>query len=192
MTFTIEPSNLYIIKDSELKERSIHLIEYIRSVNIYTPILFLSGRKTEEKRVYEKIQAIQIGVDEYLACPQTPEEIWASISALIRRSKYTYVEDVLSIHRELKINPRCRKIILKGKEIPFTKLEFNIIYYLATNKDRAVTYKELYEAAWQKEYLCDDMNIMAHIHRIRQKLEADPKHPRFIQNIYGIGYRFAS
>lgn len=81
---------------------------------------------------------------------------------------------------------------MKGEEISFTKLEFDIIYYLASNQNRAITYKELYEAVWHKEYLCDDMNIMAHIHRIRQKLERDPKHPEFIQNVYGIGYRFAS
>lgn len=90
------------------------------------------------------------------------------------------------------INPGSRKIYLKGEEISFTKLEFDIIYYLASNQNRAITYKELYEAVWHKEYLCDDMNIMAHIHRIRQKLERDPKHPEFIQNVYGIGYRFAS
>lgn len=191
-TTWIEPSNLYIINDSELRERSVHLIEYIRSVDISTPILFLSGQKIEKKRIYEKVQAIQTGVDEYLACPQAPEEILASINALIRRSKYTSFEDVLFIHRELKINPKCRKIYLNEEEISFTKLEFNIIYYLAANRNRVVTYKELYEAVWHRKYLCDDMNIMAHIHRIRKKIESNLKEPKYIQNVYGIGYKIVS
>lgn len=188
----IESSNLYIIKDSELKERSLNMIENIRSTDIITPILFLSEQSRKKMRVFEKIQAIQKGVDEYLAYPLSTEEILASICALIRRSKYTSFTNILSIHRELIINTKCRKIYLKGQEILFTKLEYNIIYYLAANLNRAVTYKELYEAAWHKKYLCDDMNIMAHIHRIRKKMEPDPKHPKYIQNVYGVGYRLVS
>ena len=183
---------LYIIQDKIFTYRSLCMINKIRSLDNLTPILFISEQKNKKIRIYEKIRAIESGVDEYLSYPQTMEEITASIRALIRRTERITDGNVISVKEEFVINSGSRKIILKGQEIPFTKLEFNIIYYLASNKDRAVTYKELYEAVWQKEYLCDDMNIMAHIHRIRQKLEADPKHPKYIQNIYGIGYRFAS
>lgn len=79
---------------------------------------------------------------------------------------------------------------MHGREIPFTKIEFDIVKYLAFQNGRAVTYKELYEQVWKREYLLDDMNIMAHIHRIRKKLEWNPKEPVYIRNVYGIGYRF--
>ena len=71
-----------------------------------------------------------------------------------------------------------------------TKIEFDIICFLAQQNGRVVTYKELYEAVWNREYLQDDANIMAHIHRIRQKVERDIKNPKYIQNVYGVGYRF--
>ncbi len=82
-----------------------------------------------------------------------------------------------------------RQVFLKGKEIPLTRMEFDIVQYLAMQNGRAVTYKELYEAVWHSEYLFDDESIMAHIHRIRLKLETDKKHPFYIQNVYGVGYR---
>lgn len=187
-----ETVSLYIIQDEILTYRSLCMINRIRSFDNLTPILFISEQKNKRNRISEKIRAIESGVDEYLSYPQTIEEITASIRALIRRTDRITDKNIIAVKDEFVINLGSRKIILKGQEIPCTKLEFNIIYYLASNKERAVTYKELYEAVWQKEYLCDDMNIMAHIHRIRQKLEADPKHPKYIQNIYGIGYRFAS
>ena len=93
-------------------------------------------------------------------------------------------------YRKLQIIPKCRRIFNEGEEILLTKIEFDIICFLAQQNGRVVTYKELYEAVWNREYLQDDANIMAHIHRIRQKVERDIKNPKYIQNVYGVGYRF--
>lgn len=188
----IGPTILYIIKDSIFTERSLCAVENIRLRDDFAPILLLSEQIEREQSVKEKVRAIAAGVDEYLAYPQTTEEIIASMRALIRRTQRILDGNTLSIKQGFIINPGSRKIYLKGEEILFTKLEFDIIYYLASNQNRVITYKELYEAVWHGKYLCDDMNIMAHIHRIRQKLESDPKHPEIIQNVYGIGYRFVS
>ena len=92
-------------------------------------------------------------------------------------------------YRKLRIIPKCRQIFNNGKEILLTKIEFDIICFLAQQNGQVVTYKELYEAVWNREYLQDDANIMAHVHRIRQKIEKDIKKPEYIQNVYGIGYR---
>lgn len=70
----------------------------------------------------------------------------------------------------------------------FVKTEYAILNYLLFYLNQAVSYREFYEAVWEKEYLHDDMNIMAHVHRIRKKMEDDTKNPRYIQNVYGIGY----
>lgn len=183
---------LYIIKHSIFTERSLCVVKSIRLRDDFTPILLLSEQIEREQKVKEKVRAIEAGVDEYLAYPQATEEIIASVRALIRRTKHILDGNTLSIKQGFIINLGSRKIYLKGEEISFTKLEFDIIYYLASNQNRVITYKELYEAVWHRKYLCDDMNIMAHIHRIRQKLESDPKHPEIIQNVYGIGYRFVS
>ena len=71
-----------------------------------------------------------------------------------------------------------------------TKIEFDIFYYLFRKEGDVVSHKELYERVWKREYTHDDTNIMAHIHRLRGKVEKDPKNPKYICNQYGIGYYF--
>lgn len=183
--------SLCILEANKLTSSWLEIIGFIyRMKNV--PILFLSEEKCREKIIKEKIKVLDKGCDEYLDYRQSGEEIVASVKALIRqKNKYINTCDEFNTNG-LKIYSSSRKIFYEETEIHFTKLEFDIIYYLASNQNRAITYKELYEAVWHKEYLCDDMNIMAHIHRIRKKLEPDPKHPEIIQNVYGIGYRFVS
>lgn len=91
---------------------------------------------------------------------------------------------------DITLYPLRRKIFRENVEILLTKTEFDIVQYLASQYGRAVTYKELYENVWKHEYIFDDQNIMAHIHRIRKKLEPNPQKPIYIQNVYGVGYRF--
>lgn len=154
------------------------------------PILFISGTQVEQQKIEEKVQAIDYGIDEYLSQPQSIGEILASVKALIRW--YLRVNDskVAWEYRGLKLYPKSRKSVINGSEIPLTKIEFDIVLYLASQNGRAVTYKELYEKVWRHEYILDDRNIMAHIHRIRKKMEADPQNPIYIHNVYGLGYRF--
>ena len=74
------------------------------------------------------------------------------------------------------------------KDLAFTKTEYSIFHYLLLRLNRSVSHKELHEAVWKKEYMHDDMNIMAHVHRMRKKMGDDRKNPQYIQNVYGIGY----
>ncbi len=90
------------------------------------------------------------------------------------------------------IFPKKKKIEINDKKIELTKIEFGIFYYLFQKKGDVVSHKELYERVWKREYIHDDTNIMAHIHRLRGKVEKDPKHPKYICNQYGIGYYFGS
>jgi DNA-binding response OmpR family regulator len=154
------------------------------------PILFLSGAKTERTRKEETVRAINSGVDGYLVSTQSAEEIAAKVIALIRLQQRIRERPEVWTCQDFQIILDRRQIFLKGQEILLTHLEFDIVHYLAMQNGRAVTYKELYEAVWHNEYLFDDESIMAHIHRIRLKMEADRKHPFYIQNVYGVGYRF--
>ena len=90
------------------------------------------------------------------------------------------------------IFPKKKKIEINDEKIELTKIEFGIFYYLFQKKGDVVSHKELYEKVWKREYIHDDTNIMAHIHRLRGKVEKDPKNPRYICNQYGIGYYFGS
>lgn len=180
---------LYIIEMLRFTEKSADYIYNMRKRHS-EPILFISGARTEKTRKEEAVRAIQCGADGYLAATQSIEEMTAEAEALIRLQ--TRIQDQPEVweYQELKLLPNRRQIFLREQEILLTHIEFDIVYYLAVQNGRAVTYKELYEAVWHSEYLFDDASIMAHIHRIRLKLEKDKRNPFFIQNVYGVGYRF--
>ena len=189
MAFLNETAVLYVIEMLRFTEKSAELIHEIRSKRS-EPILFISGAKTEKIRTEEMVCAIKGGADGYFVNSQPPEELAAEAKALIRLQTRIQRRPERWVYQELQIVPDRRQVFLKEKEIPLTRMEFDIVLYLAMQNGRAVTYKELYEAVWHSEYLFDDESIMAHIHRIRLKLETDKKHPFYIQNVYGIGYRF--
>lgn len=88
------------------------------------------------------------------------------------------------------IYPYKRILYIDDTEINLTKKEFDIFTYLFQKRGAVVSHKELYEMVWKREYLHDDTNIMAHIHRLRGKVEKDPKKPKYICNQYGVGYYF--
>lgn len=181
--------SLFIIEAIRFNKEISIMIQKIRE-ETKAPILFLSGTNSLKIRNDEKVRAIEDGVDEYLSQPQSIDEIMASVKALLRWNLR-----MIGCHRvwgfqELNLLLESRQVLLNGKEIPLTKIEFDIVHYLAYQVGRAVSYKELYEQVWKRKYIFDDMNIMGHIHRIRKKLEPDPKNPVYIHNVYGIGYRF--
>lgn len=180
---------LCIIESDSFTREIVRVVQNIKN-KMKIPILFISGVKTWSQRIEEKVNAIDYGVDEYLALPQSREEILASIKALIRRNpKISNQAEKNNLHI-LRLLSESRQAFHGEIEIPFTRLEFDIVEYLVSQEGRAVTYKELYEKVWGREYIFDDMNIMGHIHRIRKKLKRNPKTPKFIHNVYGIGYRF--
>lgn len=111
------------------------------------------------------------------------------MKALIRWDQRVLDTAKLLVYAGLQLIPENRQAFLHERELLLTKTEFDIIYYLAMRDGRTVTYKELYEDVWKREYLLDDVNIIAHIHRIRKKLRDDPQNPVYIQTEYGMGYR---
>ena len=180
---------LCMIEMLRFTEQSAGLLHEIRG-RLSIPILWISGTRTERTRKEETIRAIQGGADGYLTDSQTAEEIAAEAKALIRLQQRIRERPEVWTYGELQIIPDRRQVFRQGQEILLTHIEFDLVQYLAMQNGRVVTYKELYEAVWHSEYLFDDESIMAHIHRIRRKLEADRKHPFYIQNVYGVGYRF--
>ena len=90
----------------------------------------------------------------------------------------------------LKINLNSRKVYENKREILLTKIEFDILVYLATYPDRVFTYQQIYESVWGEPYYNEKGNIMTHIRHLREKIESDPSHPQYIENVRGVGYRF--
>lgn len=180
---------LCIIDMIRFTDRSAELVREIQK-KTDIPILFISGAKLHTKQKEETILAIQCGVDEYLDSSKSTEEIAVRVWALIRIQKRVKEKPGIWNFHDIEIVPDRRQIFYQGIEIMLTKIEFDIVCFLAEQNGRVVTYKEIYEKVWHCEYLHDDGSIMAHIHRIRLKMENDIKNPVYIQNVYGIGYRF--
>lgn len=80
--------------------------------------------------------------------------------------------------------------MVRNQEVFLTNLEFNLLIYLASQPDRVFTYQQIYEAVWGEPYACEKNNIMTHISHLKNKIEPDPMHPQFIENVRGVGYRF--
>ena len=120
-------------------------------------------------------------------------QLISNILELSEKGIYRKVEEKIEVsdsNRKILIYPNKRALYIDNIEINLTKKEFDIFTYLFQKRGAVVPHKELYEMVWKREYLHDDTNIMAHIHRLRGKVEKDPKKPKYICNQYGVGYYF--
>lgn len=180
---------LCVIEMMSFSENSKKLIGEIRRKS-KVPILFISRTNIDIRQKEEYINAIESGADEYFGNSFGIEEKMIRLKALLRlQNRINEKANIYHFHG-LKIILESRQVFCGEIEIILTKIEFDIICFLAQQNGRVVTYKELYEAVWNREYLQDDANIMTHVHRLRQKIEKDIKKPEYIQNVYGVGYRF--
>ena len=91
----------------------------------------------------------------------------------------------------LEVDPRARRAVQGGVEVPLTPKEFDILYFLMQNRGEVFTKEQIYEAVWRGDYLMDDSNIMAFIRKLRKKIEPDPDSPIYILTIWGVGYKFS-
>ena len=92
---------------------------------------------------------------------------------------------------KLEIYPKRRRVVMAGREISLTPIEYDILYFLAENRGEVFTKEQIYRAVWSEDYLLDDSNIMAFIRKLRKKIEPNPDAPTYILTIWGIGYKFA-
>jgi len=158
----------------------------------YFPIIMLTA-KIEDS---DKIMGLTIGADDYITKPFNPLEVVARVKTQLRRYQ-SYNSPNLSQSEEkdeydirgLLINRVSHKCYLYGKEIALTPLEFSILWYLCEHQGKVVASEELFEAVWKEKYLRNSNNtVMAHIGRLREKLNEPSKNPKFIKTVWGVGY----
>jgi len=148
------------------------------------PILMLTAKDGD----YDKILGFEFGADDYMTKPFNTLELIARMKAIMRRSERK-VEGASITRDDLIINQNERRVYLKGKEIDLTAKEFDLLYLLASNPGRVFTREDIYSLIW-KEDAYDVRTIDVHIRNIRDKIEADSKHPRYIMTKWGVGYYF--
>lgn len=156
----------------------------------YFPIIMLTA-KIEDS---DKIMGLTIGADDYITKPFNPLEVTARVKTQLRRcQKYNQPVDRSSGKNEydirgLLINRESHKCFLFGEELSLTPIEFSILWYLCEHQGKVVPSEELFEAVWKEKYLNSNNTVMAHIGRLREKMNEPAKRPKFIKTVWGVGY----
>ena len=165
----------------------IDLLRRVRDRGISTPAMFLTAHDT----IDDKVAGFAAGGDDYLGKPFNPKELEVRIEALLRRSQGTQPTadgERLAIG-ELVIDKRRHEVSLGGSRVDLTPLEFQILELLASEPGRAWSRNALLDQVWSTEYEGYQRNIDPHINRLRKKLETDPKNPRYVLTVRGVGYK---
>ena len=157
----------------------------------YFPVIMLTAKIDDS----DKIMGLTIGADDYITKPFNPLEVVARVKTQLRRyqrynnskQNQTIVKNEYDI-RGLIINRDSHKCFLFGKEISLTPIEFSILWYLCEHQGKVVSSEELFEAVWKEKYLNNNNTVMAHIGRLREKMNEPAKKPKFIKTVWGVGY----
>ena len=155
----------------------------------HIPILMLTAKSGE----LDKILGLELGADDYMTKPFSIKELAARVRALIRRKEYMMSSTKeASIHiSNIDINTDSREVKVEGQTIPFTVKEFDLLVVLVENKGKVLTRDMLLDKVWGISFYGDARTVDVHISFLRQKIEADPANPKFIQTVRGVGYRFS-
>jgi len=153
------------------------------------PILMLSAKKEDT----DKILALGLGADDYVTKPFSPRELIARVQSHLRRfnelSSQEPTNSVLKIG-ELEINPSAYTVKIRGEQIPFSVKEFDILYYLSRNMNQALSREKIFDNIWGFNEYGDINTVTVHVRKIREKIEVDPSSPKYIETVWGIGYKF--
>jgi len=164
-------------------------LEVMRSIraSASTPIVVLTARDTE----LDKLLGLELGADDYVTKPFSPRELVARVRAVLRRSERAIEpREHLEVGELVLDLPRLRTTVA-GRVVDLTATEFQILGTLAREPGRVFTRSQLLDAVHGVAFDSYERAIDAHIKNIRRKIEADPARPRFIQTVYGVGYRVA-
>jgi len=151
------------------------------------PIIVLSVRATEE----DKIQALDMGADDYLTKPFGIGELLARLRAVVRRSATLEGASESTFNcDDLTIDYAHRQVFLKSEEIHLTPKEYELLCFMAQNANRVLTHRQLLSKVWGPEYANDSHTLRVHIANLRNKIEEHPERPRFVHTETRVGYRF--
>ena len=156
------------------------------------PIIMLSAKSED----YDKIAGLNNGADDYITKPFNPLELIARVNSQIRR--YTSLgsiadkmqgEENVYHSGDLFINDNTKQVLVDGKEVKLTPTEYNILKFLTKNKGIVYSIEQIYENVWEEECYGAENIIAVHIRHIREKIEINPREPKYLKVIWGIGYK---
>ena len=173
------------------KKDGLETLEEIRK-DKSIPVILLSAKSED----YDKIGGLNSGADDYITKPFNPLELIARVKSQLRRyvsfgslNKESEKGEKIYSTAGLVLNDDTKKVTVDGKEVKLTATEFNILKFLLINKGKVYSIPEIYENVWQEEGFGAENIIAVHIRHIREKIEINPKEPRYLKVIWGVGYK---
>jgi two-component system phosphate regulon response regulator PhoB len=149
------------------------------------PVIFLSARTQEPDR----LRGFEVGADGYITKPFSPRELVARVRNILRGQPETASPEVMQF-AELEIDVSSMTVRVDGSSVPTTAREFRLLEYLARHRGRVFTRDQLLDAVWKESCFVTPRSIDVFVRRLREKIEKDPRHPRYLKTLRGVGYRF--
>ncbi|GEN34489.1 MULTISPECIES: response regulator transcription factor [Aneurinibacillus] len=152
------------------------------------PIIILSAKSED----MDKILGLQVGADDYVTKPFNPLELIARVKSQLRRyvtlGTYEGIEKVINLNG-LTLDQSAKEVTVDGEVVKLTPTEYKIVELLMTNAGRVFSINEIYERVWKEPCFNAENTVAVHIRKIREKIEINPKQPRYLKVVWGIGYK---
>ncbi len=185
--FKTHPVDLVILDIMMPHMDGLETIRRIRQTST-VPIIVLSALGEEN----DKIQALNLGADDYLTKPFGVGELLARVRAVLRRARWAESPSPTSrlVYGPIVLDPERREVTVDGEVVNLTPTEFNLLAYLMSHAGKVLPHQTILQHIWGPEYGRETEYLRVYIGRLRQKIEPDPEHPRFLRTVRGVGYIF--
>ncbi|MCB9159827.1 MAG: response regulator transcription factor [Caldilineaceae bacterium] len=153
-----------------------------------TPIIMLTSRSEETDRIV----GLEMGADDYVVKPFSPQELVSRVRAVLRRTGNAAQTERAEVLRfgPVQIDPGTRLVTIDGEEIVLTAKEFDLLWMLAGHPRQVFSRTQLLDRVWGETEYLDPSTVTVHVRRLREKIEPDPSDPAYIQTVWGVGYKF--
>ena len=167
------------------------MLPKIRSDKNLVPILMLTAKDDE----FDRVLGLELGADDYMTKPFSPREVVARVKAILRRSQFVNeiekedVDDEDIIIGSIRIRPEFFEVYKEDELLELTPKEFELLLYLIERQGRVITREHMLNSVWNYEFAGDSRIVDVHISHLRDKLEENPKQPKLIKTVRGLGYK---
>jgi DNA-binding response OmpR family regulator len=153
-----------------------------------TPIIMLTARREE----HDRIAGLELGADDYVVKPFSPQELVSRVRAVLRRVRGsgTGNNEGPLVYGALRIDPQTHLVEVSGEEKVLTVKEFDLLWTMARHPRQVFGRDQLLDTVWGLTEYIDPSTVTVHVRRLREKIEIDPSNPRYIQTVWGVGYKF--
>jgi DNA-binding response OmpR family regulator len=150
------------------------------------PVIMLTARGEEADRIV----GLELGADDYVTKPFSPRELAARVRTVLRRSSPPVAREARLSFDGLEIDAATREVTKASEPLRLTAREFDLLWFLASHPRRVFSRNQLMDRVWGYEAALDTGTVTVHVRRLREKIEDDPSRPRFLETVWGVGYRF--